>query len=65
MLRPKKIHTRNLITKKKFLWLENSPPPTTTFLIHPGQGFITGIPSSRYECVMQIQLSYKRVGVAF
>ena len=23
----KKIHTRNLITKKKFLRLENSPPP--------------------------------------
>ena len=54
MLRPKKIHTRNLITKKKVLWLENSPPPTITFLIHPGQGFITVIPSSRYECVMQI-----------
>ena len=32
MLRPKKIHTlpRNLITKKKFLRLENSPPPSIT-----------------------------------
>ena len=32
----KKIHTRNLITKKKFLRLENSPsppPPTITFLM--------------------------------
>ena len=28
MLWPKKIHTRNLITKKKFLRLENSPPPS-------------------------------------
>ena len=27
MLWPKKIHTRNLITKKKFLRLENSQPP--------------------------------------
>ena len=27
MLWPKKIHTRNLITKKNFLRLENSPPP--------------------------------------
>ena len=26
MLWPKKIHARSLITKKKFLWLENSPP---------------------------------------
>ena len=27
----KKIHTRNLITKKKFLQLENSPPPPHNF----------------------------------
>ena len=27
----KKIHTRNLITKKKFLRLENSPPPSHKF----------------------------------
>ena len=26
MLWPKKIHARSLITKKKFRWLENSPP---------------------------------------
>ena len=30
----KKIHTRNMITKKKFLRLENSPPPPPiTFLM--------------------------------
>ena len=33
MLWPKKIHTRNLVTKKKFVRLENSPPPHTTFLM--------------------------------
>ena len=27
ILWPKKIHTRNLITKKRFLRFENSPPP--------------------------------------
>ena len=33
MLWPKKISTRNLITKKKFLRLEKSPPPPITFLM--------------------------------
>ena len=27
MLRPKKIHTRNLFNEKKFMWLKSSPPP--------------------------------------
>ena len=31
MLWPKKIRTGNLITKKKFLRLENSPPPSHNF----------------------------------
>ena len=33
MLWPKKFHARNLITKKKFLWLENSPPPITFLIV--------------------------------
>ena len=33
MLWPKKIHAKNLLTKKKFLRLENSPPPPITFLM--------------------------------
>ena len=31
MQRPKKIHTRNLITKKKFLQLKNCPPTPHNF----------------------------------
>ena len=35
----RKIHTRNLIKKKKFLRLKNSPPPPITFLMVRPLGF--------------------------
>ena len=31
----KKIHTKNLITKKKFLRLENAPPPISFLMVRP------------------------------
>ena len=42
MLWPKKIYTRNLITKKKFLRLENSPPPLN-FSNGPSLNETTGV----------------------
>ena len=31
----KKIHTRNMLTEKKFLRLENSSPPITFLMVRP------------------------------
>ena len=51
MLWPKKIHTRNLITKKNSCGSKIPPPPITFLMVRPLKRYLLKIQQNQQECV--------------